>query len=315
MPDTRPSPEKRWCFTINNPTDEEAFYVAAHGESIGTFGDQSPFSYLIFGKETGDSGTPHLQGFFILNSRKRLHQIKEFTGFERSHLEAARGTSYQASEYCKKEGDYLEYGTPPTKPGSAGMFEELRDWIKAQPIAPTERDIWETFPALAGRYPGAVTRAIAIFGRRPLLVEGTLREWQQQLDSQLDEPPHGRRITFVVDPEGNTGKSWLTRYWMTTRSGSQMFGVAKRDDIAHAIDINVELAIFDIPRGQSEFIQYGVFEMLKNRMVFSPKYSSNTKILRNTPHVIVFMNEEPDREALTRDRYHIFRPNAFVNLI
>jgi len=52
-------------------------------------------------------------------------------------------------------------------------------------------------------------------------------------------------------------------------------------------------------------LQYGVLEQLKNRMVFSPKYNSCHKIIRRISHVIVFINEEPDMNALTGDRYKI----------
>lgn len=66
------------------------------------------YHYLVFGKEIGDSGTPHLQGYCELKKRYRLSKIKEY--IPRAHIEKRRGTPQQASDYCKKDGDFEEYG-------------------------------------------------------------------------------------------------------------------------------------------------------------------------------------------------------------
>ena len=295
---------KRWCFTLNNPTDEENFLLVSHGEEITADGDNATFSYLIFGNEVGDNGTPHLQGYFWLCDKKRLAQIKTIPGFGRCHLEVARGTHKQASDYCKKDGSFLEYGEA-SGPGNAGSFEALREWVRGQDVAPTEEDVWEVFPALAGRYPGAVSRCIEIFGKRPQLVDGPLRPWQSQLNDRVNGEPDDRSVIFVVDPEGNSGKSWLTRYWLTERDGTQFLSVGKRDDLAFSVSVQSDLFVFDIPRGSMEYLQYGFLEQLKNQLVYSPKYSSVTKVLKRTPHVVVFCNEEPDMTKLTEDRYVI----------
>lgn len=65
------------------------------------------------GKETAASGTPHLQGFLILRTKKRMTGVKTLLGLPRMHLEMARGTSPQAADYCKKDGDFLEIGELP----------------------------------------------------------------------------------------------------------------------------------------------------------------------------------------------------------
>lgn len=295
---------KRWCFTLNNPTEDEKITLATHGEEISVDPDNSTFSYLIVGNEVGESGTPHIQGYFWLRDKKRLTQIKSIPGFGRCHLEVARGTHAQASSYCAKDNDYIEWGTASSS-GNGTSFEALREWVKEQEVAPTEEDVWETFPTLAGRYPGAVSRCIELFGKRPQLVDGALRQWQQHLNDRVNDDPDDRSIIFVVDPEGNNGKSWMTRYWLTKRDGTQFLSVGKRDDLAYSVNIESDLFVFDIPRGSMEFLQYGILEQLKNRLVFSPKYSSVTKILKRTPHVVVFCNEQPDMNKLTEDRYVI----------
>lgn len=93
-------PSKNWCFTLNNYNDEELRRIV-NSEGV---------HYLIIGKEVGEGGTPHLQGYVQLVAKKRPNQIKTILGTERVHLEKARGTPSQASDYCKKDGDYQEIG-------------------------------------------------------------------------------------------------------------------------------------------------------------------------------------------------------------
>jgi hypothetical protein len=137
------------------------------------------------------------------------------------------------------------------------------------------------------------------------MMDGPLRPWQQNLDERVSHEADDRKVVFVVDEAGNNGKSWLTRYWISSRLGTQFLSVGKRDDLAYSVDSESDLFVFDIPRGSMEYVQYGIFEQLKNRVIYSPKYSSMTKILKTTPHVVVFSNEEPDRTKMTHDRYHV----------
>jgi hypothetical protein len=299
------SQARHWCFTLNNYTDAEQHFLCTHGEEI-SIDDASSFSYLVFGRETAPTtGTPHLQGYLTLRKKNRLSYLKTLPGFERAAFFIARGSPKQASDYAKKEGDFEEYGSLVVGRGNAASFEQLRDWIAAQETAPTYRDVWEEFPSLAARYKSAVMDCIELFGKRPQLVDGNLRLWQHALNERVNGPADDRKIVFIVNPEGNCGKSWLTRYWMTHRIGTQFFSVGKRDDLAYSVDVNNDLFVFDIPRGNMLMLQYGFLEMLKNQLVYSPKYSSMTKIIRNKPHVVVFCNEHPDMEKLTEDRYKI----------
>ncbi|AEW70740.1 replication-associated protein [European catfish circovirus] len=103
-PPKKEAPHKRYVFTLNNYTTEEYARI----DNVGADGLAR---YMITGKEVGENGTPHLQGFINLKVKKRFSQIKEMLG-SRCHIEKARGTDLENRVYCSKEGSFQEYGSP-----------------------------------------------------------------------------------------------------------------------------------------------------------------------------------------------------------
>lgn len=101
------SSSKRWVFTLNNWKADELAKILAVA-----------CVYLVVGREVGESGTPHLQGFIIFSTMNRLSALKKIS--DRAHWEPARGSTDQASDYCKKDGDYEERGTKPETAAKAG---------------------------------------------------------------------------------------------------------------------------------------------------------------------------------------------------
>ncbi len=292
----RPAAINRWVATLNNYTNEEYEQLIQGLPTICSYG--------IIGREVGESGTPHLQCFFIFLQRKRLNSVKAIPGLQRAHLEPARGTSSQASTYCKKEGDYWEHGSIPGPGPKVPLSVRFRDWFKEQPGIVTERDILDNWPQVIHNH-HLVGACYRVYGKRPTLVEGDLRPWQRELEELIESEPDDRKINFVVDPAGNNGKSWLTRYLYSNRDDVQMLSVGKRDDLNYAIDVSKRVFVFDIPRQQMEYFQYAVVEAIKNQMVMSNKYKSEVKIIPHKVHVIVFSNESPDMNAMTGDRYNL----------
>lgn len=96
---------KYFVFTVNNYTDAEV-------KDIDELVERRPFvSYVCYGKEVGDQGTPHLQGYLELSERKRGTAIRKLDGLSRAHLEVRKGTQSEAITYCQKEADFYEFGT------------------------------------------------------------------------------------------------------------------------------------------------------------------------------------------------------------
>lgn len=107
---------KFWCFTLNNYSDEE--YIQLQNFN---------WNYLIIGKEVGETGTPHLQGYGEFKSNKRLKALKDLNS--RIHWEYRKGTAEEASEYCKKDGDFIEIGEMSKGRGARTDIESIRDVV------------------------------------------------------------------------------------------------------------------------------------------------------------------------------------------
>jgi hypothetical protein len=144
------SKAKHWVFTLNNWTQDDVDRL----EALHASGDAS---YIVFGEEVGESGTEHLQGYACFASRKTLAQAKRLIG-SRAHLEVMRGTPQQASEYCKKDESYHEFGEIPAGQGSR---TDLGDLIGAIRSGKSMRELEDEFPGECIRYDRAVLRRVA----------------------------------------------------------------------------------------------------------------------------------------------------------
>lgn len=109
----------RYCFTWNNYTVEDTVLLDAFAADH--------CKYLVYGKEVGESGTPHLQGFFTLEKKKRITALKKLLG-PKPHLEAARKSSRVCADYCKKgsqsHAEWQSHGTDGETYGTDALVTE-----------------------------------------------------------------------------------------------------------------------------------------------------------------------------------------------
>ena len=92
---------KNWVFTWNNYTEEDE-------RKLQTM----ECKWLLYGHEIAPTtGTPHLQGCFVLNNPRWRNGLKaELEGI--SYLAEMKSIE-DSDKYCKKEGDYFEKGEKP----------------------------------------------------------------------------------------------------------------------------------------------------------------------------------------------------------
>jgi hypothetical protein len=114
---------RSWVFTLNNYTEEEFRVVQEDWEC----------RFLVVGKEVGEEGTPHLQGYIVFPCIKRITGMKKLSG--RAHWEQAKGDADSNVAYCSKEGDVFTRGDKPVsqkRKGEMNVERYERAWKAAR---------------------------------------------------------------------------------------------------------------------------------------------------------------------------------------
>jgi hypothetical protein len=110
---------RAYVFTWNNYDDK----------AIETL-DNLDCSYLVYGKEVGASGTPHLQGYVEFEKQKKFNTVRLL--LLGAHIELRLGTAEQAADYCKKDGNVTERGNIRIcRPGKRTDIDNARTMVKA----------------------------------------------------------------------------------------------------------------------------------------------------------------------------------------
>lgn len=114
-----------FCFTLNNPTEDDTNFVYSLPYEPGV-------RYVVVGYEIGESGTPHYQGYILFENQREFNTVLQWN--DRWHLEcrSKHSTSYQAAQYCKKDGDFFEHGDPPQSAEDSGKKGATERWALAK---------------------------------------------------------------------------------------------------------------------------------------------------------------------------------------
>ncbi len=141
-----------------------------------------------------------------------------------------------------------------------------------------------------------------------VLDDHTPYEWQQNVINIVKGKPDPRKIHWIWESKGNRGKTILCKH-LVLKYGAIIVG-GRCKDAMYAItqrlanDKLISIVVFDIPRSSYNHLSYPALEKIKDGLFFSSKYESGM-VCYDIPHVLVFSNNEPERELLSRDRWDI----------
>lgn len=192
------SQQRAWCFTLNNPQDEEIHTP---------FADTSKIRYAIWQlEEAPDTHTPHLQGYVEFKKPTRLAACKKLHAT--MHWETRQGTREQAINYCKKEDSRYEGPKELVGPHSIGT--------EAEGGQGTRTDLGAVQQAIDG---GASERQIATQHFEPWCkffraferyrrIVGQQRDWPVDVEVFLGRPGTGKSRRAMQE---NPGAYWKPR--------------------------------------------------------------------------------------------------------
>jgi len=128
-----------------------------------------------------------------------------------------------------------------------------------------------------------------------------MRAWQIKILNILSAEPDDRKIFWLWDSIGCSGKSTFTKHLVLTFPDTIVCD-GKTSDIAYLI-ANMKLpprvVIWDIPRSLEEHVNYNAIEKVKNGLFTSTKYETKMVVF-DVPHVIIFANFFPNTDKLSQ---------------
>lgn len=297
-------PTLAYCATLNNYTADDVATLKNGHDKI---------EYLLVGHEVGEEGTPHLQIYFQLNSQVKFSTIKKWGGpWSRMHFEKSRGSDEDNYRYCTKDNSFWELGEKRTMPGKGARMDLValkNDIDKGMQYD----DICDTHFEASMKYFRFIKERIQVRATKLELssllaaYEGVVwKPWQQQLLDMVSDEPDDRTITWVWEPTGKVGKTFLANYLMASGKAT-LLEAGKKTDLAYIMSLDLkETVVIDLTRTTEDHMGglYSLAEDLKSRRMLSPKYESRMMIF-GKKHVIFFANFKPDMKAWSADRYNI----------
>ena len=283
--------------------------------------------YILTAQEQHEDGGKHYH--IVITGTKALYvssihkKIMEAEGDIKGSIDYQKVKTLKASiTYCKKDGKYLEYGTPAKQ--SECEHQSKIDKVIAEAIE-NEDTKEENIEFISKALPSYwLLNKEAIINRlqdkeqqhrkswKPKVwdtTNTTLRPYQQSIWDLIQSEPKNRRIIWVSG-RANSGKSFMFNYinqnyeygiysaGSTASLDNAVYGYDGEGAIAWDIPMNYDFENFGdaLAATVEKFSDYGQY-------MTSRKYKG--KRIQVKGHVIVFSNHAPIKQLKHRDVIHI----------
>lgn len=244
-----------------------------------TFQDEEPLRELLkgiaktycFQLEKGDSGYLHYQGrLSLFKKRRKRAAMKLFPeGLIPNYFEPTISLEYTKGDnfYCMKK-DTREAGPWTDKDKVIPLTEQMKLFLS-----------WELLP------------------------------WQKSLVEQTSTFDM-RYIDLVYDPIGNAGKSLFSEYMELQGHSEEVPPYRLMDDIFAWVATRPikKIYIMDMPRGMKKDRLgdlYSGIEVIKNGVAYDKRYTAKKERFTR-PRIIVFTNQLPQMDLMSKDRWNIW---------
>lgn len=308
-----------YAFTLNNYTPQNELKLQGAIDQVG-------IKYIVYGREVGDSGTPHLQGYLQSNQKNKDRFHSKLGVFVKPQERSA----LNAMEYCKKDGNFFEggifnpeiRGTMEKSQGKRSDLLAVKERIeKGESYATIANNEFETtarFHVFIKERIQARDMEMQLDILRKRYASSVLRPWQQDLLNVCEGTVNLRKIHWIWEDVGDMGKSWMAKYLFAMKEACYMTYAAKKDlgfifaqKPTKIVVINLSRTLEDVEGDEKKRKHqldglYGLAEELKDGIFISGKYVSCT-VLFEEPHVVFFANFPPDYTKWSKDRYVVTR--------
>lgn len=136
-----------------------------------------------------------------------------------------------------------------------------------------------------------------------------LYPWQKSLEQELSFY-HPRRVDVLYNNGGNIGKSLFSKYMLINHNAVEMPPFNDFKDLIQCAccafnDKEPNIVLIDMPRAINKEKLYGLYsaiERIKDGKAYDTRYHFKTALI-DPPRVIVFTNELPNENLLSKDRW------------
>jgi hypothetical protein len=294
--------------------------------------------------------TPHYQIYMATTLNVRPSAVRaafeSVLGRTVGFLAAANGSKQDNEDYVTKEDQ------DPIRIGHIEDFERAKQKKQGErtDLSVVKADIDEgtlSWDELREKHFGAFAGHEAFFKRyKGNQVERKAKEelltsydqvswkpWQQTLISIAEGPVIPRKAHVVIDPNGNSGKSYLANF-LAVKMGFLIVNPSSRRDLGFILTstlnsgIHVPGVVIDIARsvvgsGMNEHLPntamaavWNFVEALHDGRITNTKYESQTLFFK-PPHVMIFTNHDVEIRSeftLSRDRWNVMKLTSGILL-
>lgn len=202
----------------------------------------------------------------------------------------------------------LRFGMP-IVPWFGGSSQNLHGWNIESPILAGD-EAWE-------RMLEYVKKTGNYYHKREIIpypyniANPIWKPWQQYI---LDYPRFNRKIIIVLDEIGGIGKTFLAGWHDVRHKAILVPPMDSHRDIMRMInshDMSSGMVFIDVPRALSRRQMRGIYaaaESIKDGKSYDERYEWHVKRF-DTPKVVIFTNDMPDKRQLSLDRWIIIKPH------
>lgn len=318
---------RHYVFTVNNISQEEKDYPII-------FSDTTFVKYAIWQLERAPStGHLHIQGYAEFNTKVSVKKFASAISVGYPDCSVRSGSAHNRQwciAYCSpsKHSDRTEIDPShvrgpwefnphgiSNKGSSAQTTVNQFDAVRTDIMnGMNDDEVHSIHTAVYAKYPRWIESCYE--KRRISKMEENasfdheLYPWQSTIVDYVSVPPIPRKIVWIWESTGNTGKSTFAES-LHCRFRAFLSSGGKKSDIARAmvnhinkVNPNNNICLFDFTREGMKYCCYNTLEEFKRGMIHSPKYDS-TSIKIGTQHLICFANEQPDKTKMSQDMWDI----------
>lgn len=193
---TNPRP-RRVCFTLNNYTETDLIELQRIFAQKG--------ANWLWGRERGESGTPHIQGYAEFRNQVAFDTMKEWN--KRIHWEKARGSRAANVAYCSKEGQCegpLKPFIPRDPLTGLALYPWQEDIMALLDTVADDRTVHWYWEPHGGRGKSALVKHICITRKGVLVVSGKAADIGYAIYTYCtNNGGHGPAVVIVDIPRCN----------------------------------------------------------------------------------------------------------------